>query len=215
MEEVTEKKRAGRPPRKIKSQSLIARTLQEGVENTKASAEELEEIVREAPKMASERPAMRPSMRDEDPRAAAARRAAEIRGHLGGSMDEGLDEFAAPPPPPGWSYEWKRRTVMGQEDPAYLSNLARGGWEPVPTARHPEMMPHNTHAAVIERKGQMLMMRPKEITDEVHANDQRRARERIEMKKQQLTQAPTGHFERTSKDVKVNKSYVPLPVPNE
>ena len=45
-----------------------------------------------------ERPAMRPAMREEDPRAAAARRAAEIRGHLG-TMDEGTDEFAAPPPP--------------------------------------------------------------------------------------------------------------------
>jgi hypothetical protein len=39
-----------------------------------------------------ERPTMRPAMREEDPRVSAARRAAEIRGHLG-SMDEGEDKF--------------------------------------------------------------------------------------------------------------------------
>ena len=35
---------------------------------------------------------MRETMRDDDPRARAARRAAEIRGHRG-DMDEGTDEF--------------------------------------------------------------------------------------------------------------------------
>ena len=46
----------------------------------------------------TDRPAMRPPMREEDPRAAAARRAAEIRGHIG-NMDEGPDKFLTPNAP--------------------------------------------------------------------------------------------------------------------
>lgn len=163
---------------------------------------------------AVERPSMRPAMREEDPRAAAARRAAEIRGHIG-DLDEGTDEFAAPRPPDGWTYEWKQRTVMGAEDPARQVHYARTGWEAVPTARHPEMMPHNGASPIIERKGMVLMQRPKDISDEVRDIDLRRARNQVQAKKQQLSQAPDGHFERSNKDVKIRNSYEPLPVPNE
>jgi len=53
--------------------------------------------------VAAERPAIRPALR-EDPRVAAARRAAEIRNHFQGNMDDGTDRFAAPRPPEGWTY---------------------------------------------------------------------------------------------------------------
>ena len=51
-----------------------------------------------------QRAAMRQAMRDEDPRARAARRAAELRGNIG-DMDEGTDEFFIPPHlvPDGWT----------------------------------------------------------------------------------------------------------------
>lgn len=166
--------------------------------------------------IAPERPAMRPAMRDEDPRVAAARRAAEIRGHLG-NMDEGTDEFRAPPAPDGWEYEWKRRTVMGQEDPAYLVQLARMGWEAVPTFRHPEMMPHAGNHPHIERKGLVLMMRPAVISDEARQIELRKARSQVKHKEQQLHATPDGTMTRDDARVRptISKSYDPIPVPKD
>ena len=46
--ENVEKKSPGRPPRKSKSPSLIARAFQENRENTTASAEELTGIINDA-----------------------------------------------------------------------------------------------------------------------------------------------------------------------
>jgi hypothetical protein len=168
------------------------------------------------PQTVIERPPMRSPLREEDPRAAAARRAAEIRGHLGG-LDEGTDEFSAPPPPDGWTYEWKRKTVMGQEDPAYQIHLARVGWEPVPTKRHPEMMPHNGSHPVIERKGMVLMQRPAVITEEAREIELRRARGQVRAKEEQLSSAPDGQFERNHPQArpKISKGYEPVPVPKD
>lgn len=170
----------------------------------------------EEPVMAPERPAMRPAMRDEDPRARAARRSAELRQHLG-ELEEGTDEFYIDPAsvPDGWSYEWKRKTVMGAEDPAYTVAVARRGWEAVPADRHPEMMPRGATMATIERKGMVLMERPKDITDEVRQNDRRAARRAIQAKEEQLGQAPQGQFERDHPTIKprLKKSYEPMQVP--
>ena len=197
-----DKPRRGRPP-KDKVQAKVGEAV---------VTEEAHEPV--APVV--DRPAMRPPMRDDDPRTAAARRAAEIRQHRGGTMDDGIDEFAAPPPPDGWSYEWKRKSVMGQEDHGYQVKLAHDGWEPVPTSRHPHMMPEGNHPT-IERKGQVLMMRPKVITDEMREVEIRRARQQVRSKEQQLTQAPDGQFERNDPRVRpqIKKGYEPMEVPKE
>ena len=164
------------------------------------------------------RPPLRAEMRDEDPRARAALRAAQIKGHLG-SMDEGIDEFFIEPTvvPDGWTYEWKRKTVMGAEDPSYQVSLARMGWEPVPAGRHPEMMPAGMSKADIERKGMVLMERPKEITDEARAIEQRRAREQVYVKEQQLSNAPEGTLTRDHAQARPNikKSYSPVTIPKE
>ena len=80
----------------------------------------------------------------------------------------------------------RRQRVLGQEDPAYPVALRRTGWEPVPVSRHPEMMPPGA-GGVIERKGMVLMERPKEITDEMKAIDYRNARNQVRTKEQQLT----------------------------
>jgi hypothetical protein len=163
---------------------------------------------------------MRPAMRDDDPRAAAARRTAEILGHLGG-MDEGIDEFYVSPDivPDGWTYEWKRRTIHGQEDPAYQVALARTGWEPVPARRHPEMMPGNWKGDTIERKGMVLMQRPAEITRRVEELDARKARNQVRAKEQQLNAAPPGTFEKEYSDPRtrpqIKKSFEAMPVPKD
>ena len=73
------------------------------------------------------------------------------------------DKFWAPPPPDGWDYQWKRRSVYNQEDPAYQVELARQGWEAVPLSRHSEMMPRGWSGQTIEVEGMTLMERPADL----------------------------------------------------
>jgi len=154
---------------------------------------------------------------EDDPRARAARRAAELRDHLGG-MEQSTDKYYIPPHiiPDGWSYEWKAYEVLGKRNPSYEVQLAHRGWEPVPRTRHPEMMPDSDQGETITRDGQILMERPKEITDEVVAADKRRARDQVRQKETQLGAAPDGHFQRANKDqpmASVKKSFESIPIP--
>lgn len=162
---------------------------------------------------------MRPEVREEDPRTRAARRAAEIRNHINVD-DDGVDDFFIDPAviPPGWSYEWKRRTVMNEENAAYQVQLQLKGWEPVPASRHPEYMPDGGRYSTIERKGMVLMERPLEITEAARQAELRKARLQVRSKEEQLNAAPNGTFERNNKDAslaKVSKSYEPIPIPND
>ena len=171
-----------------------------------------------------ERPVMREDLRmaprEEDPRTRAARRAAEVRDHLG-NMDAGPDDFYIDPKsiPTGWDYEWKRHKVLGQEDPAYMVQTARMGWEPVPANRHPEFMPSGYIGNTIERKGMILMERPKELSDEARQIELKKARNQIRQKEAQLNSAEGGQFGRSKSDgtslVKVNKSYEAIPIPKD
>jgi hypothetical protein len=166
------------------------------------------EIARQAP---------RPEPREEDPRARAAARAAQIRGDNGG-MDEGADEFYIPKGivPDGWTYEWKRHTIWNQEDPAYAVQLAREGWEVVPASRHPQMMPSTWERNTIERKGMLLMERPSEISEEVRRIDLRRAREQVRIKEAQIAGAPDGTFTRDDPRVRPNiKKTFDMPIPED
>ena len=166
---------------------------------------------------APQRAAMRQAMRADDPRERAAKRAAELRGNIG-DMDEGNDEFFIPQHiiPDGWTYEWKRRTVLGQEDPAYQVALARKGWEAIDAARHPEMMPIGARG-IVERKGMVLMERPKEITDEIRQIEKKNARNQVRAKEEQLNSAPEGQFGRDHANVRPNikKSYSPIAIPGD
>ena len=161
---------------------------------------------------------LRASMREEDPRARAARRAAEVRNNIG-SLDEGMDDFYIDQGivPPGWSYEWKRKTVMNQEDPAYQVQLQRTGWDPVPASRHPSYMPDGGRYSTIERKGMVLMERPLELTEEAKNVELRKARNQVRHKEAQLNSAPDGQFGRDHDQVKprIGKSYEAIPVPKE
>jgi hypothetical protein len=164
----------------------------------------------------------RPVRDEEDPRIRAARRAAEILENRG-SMDEGDDEFFIDPRiiPEGWSYEWKRHTILNKEDPSYQVQLARGGWEGVPAFRHPEMMPQGYEGHLIERKGMILMERPMKITQLARDAELRKARSQVRQKEAQLHGAPAGEnspFDPTNKGtpmVKIAKSYEPMPIPKE
>lgn len=158
--------------------------------------------------------------RDDDPRARAARRALELREHMGGDMDDGADKFYIDPRmiPDSWSYEWKTLSVLGKENPGYQVSLAHRGWEAVPRSRHPELMPENHRGDTIERDGQILMERPLEITEEVRALELRKARDQVRSKEQQLSGAPPGQFERDNKGnslLSVKKSFESIPIPDK
>jgi hypothetical protein len=155
---------------------------------------------------------IRPSVRDLSPREAAAQRAAELREH-GSAVEDVTDKFYVDPRtiPDGWSYEWKRQSVYGQEDPSYQIRLASDGWTAVPASRHPEMMPLNSNEATIMRDGCVLMECPTEIVDERKANELRKARMQVRTKEAQLAGSPDGHFERDRP--KISKAYSPIAIP--
>ena len=181
--------------------------------------EALEEVVARA--RSDLRGNSRPPMRESaaDAKARAAERVAQILEH-GELPEEGPDEFYLDRDiiPPGWDYEWKKKSVWGKEDPAYEVQVARGGWEPVPVSRHPELMPANYQGQTIELKGMILMERPMEITKRVKMRDRKVALDQVRQKEAQLTAAPQGQFARNNKGtslVNVSKEYEPMPVPQE
>jgi hypothetical protein len=190
------RKRPGRPPKaKAETQPVV-------------EAVAVEPIV--------DRPPMRPPMREEDPRAAAARRAAEIRSNQ--VDDDGVDEFKLPRAPDGWTYEWKTKSVMGAINHAHLTELRRQGWEEVPTSRHPEEMPLGGHDPVIERKGMILMQRPTVIVEEARAIQIAKARNQVRFKEEQLSGTPEGGLGHRNHDQvkpRISKGYEPLPVPKD
>lgn len=161
------------------------------------------------------------SFRDDDPRDRAARRAAEILGLLTEDDLEGTDEFHIDPAivPTDWTYEWKRVTCFNQEDPAYQVKLARGGWEPVPADRHPEMMPSKGSFEIIERDGMVLMERPAVVTQKIREMEKKRSRDQVRQKEAQLAQVADGQFARVDAQgrstVKLSKTYSPLEVPSD
>jgi hypothetical protein len=161
---------------------------------------------------------MRTEMREESSADRAKRRAAEIRGHLGG-LDDGTDEFYVDITcvPDGWTYEWKRLTLLGAEDPTYTVHLARMGWEPVPSSRHPEMMPSGWTRGTIERKGLILMERPSEVVDEARRLQDRAARDQVRAKEAQLSGTPDGTMTRDHEKVRpaIKKSFEAMPVPKD
>jgi hypothetical protein len=179
--------------------------------------ERVEETVME-PVTAVPRAEMRSEVREEDSRSRAARRAAEIRGHIG-DMDQGVDEFYVDPTiiPEGWTYEWKRLAILGQEDSTHQIHLARMGWEAVPARRHPGMMPASWSKATIERKGMILMERPTEVVEEARRIQNRAAKDQVRAKEAQIAGAPDGTMTRDHAQTrpKINKSFEAMPIPKE
>jgi len=151
---------------------------------------------------------MRPPVRADDPRALAAKRAAEIRNNSS-DLDDGIDEFATPPAPDGWTYEWKRKSSMNMEDVSHMNHVRRTGWTAVPVERHPEMMQVGAEGS-IERKGMLLMERPEEITLDAKARELRDARQQVNIKSGQMDpKGKGGLLNRQDSQVapKISKSY--------
>jgi hypothetical protein len=151
---------------------------------------------------------MRPPVRSDDPRAMAAKRAAEIRNNSS-ELDNGTDEYATPPAPDGWTYEWKRKSVMNMDDISHMNHVRRTGWMPVPVERHPEMMQVGAEGS-IERKGMILMERPEEITNDFRNKDLRAARQQVQIKEGQMDPKGKGGLisrDDAHVDPKIKKDY--------
>lgn len=66
--------------------------------------------------------------------------------------------------PDGVEYSWVRESCLGQHDPYRITYMAKRGYTPVPSDRHPEF-PTNERG-YIYREGQVLCERPKEWREE-------------------------------------------------
>lgn len=140
-------------------------------------------------------------------------RAREIRENMpeGGSQ---RDKFYAPPPPDGFDYQWKMKTVMGEEFHSYQVDLMRNGWEPVPLERHPELMPGGWQGNTIEIDGLVLMERPKIFTEEARQDEARTAREAVMVKEAQMREGRAGDLGKREVQ-KLSKSRSPIAVPGD
>ena len=96
--------------------------------------------------------------------------------------------------PPGVSYEWKRKSCYGAEDRDHMTNLMDNHWQAVPSDRHPGM--------VTEKDGQILMERPKYLTDEARQEDYDIAMGDVSRVSQGLLDTPQGTMTRNHPTVK-------------
>ena len=164
---------------------------------------------------------MRSDMREESSIERAKRRTAELSGQLE-HVNEGGDKFYvdADMIPEGWAYEWKRRLLLGAEDPSHMVELARSGWEPVPLNRdnkHLAMMPAGWAGNTIERDGMILMERPSEVVEEARRRHDYLARKQVRDKEAQIAGTPDGTLTRDHAQARpqIKKSYEAIPVPKD
>ena len=152
----------------------------------------------------------------DEKKASLARAEARLR-EIRDSIPEGgalRDKFWAPEAPAGWTYEWKVRTVMNEEQSSYIVELARNGWEAVPLNRHPDMMPHGWKGETIEVEGLVLMERPAILTQEDRAMEARNAREAVAIKEAQLREGRSGDLGKREVQ-RFSKSTSPINIPGD
>ena len=104
-----------------------------------------------------------------------------------------LDEF------PDVSFEFKRHTCKGEEDPSYLRYMRQQGWEPVMYEDVPKMAPSGETGSVLI-DGQLLMARPLALTQRAQSEVKRLADQQIADRNKFMGVAPAGHAPRLSPD---------------
>lgn len=117
--------------------------------------------------------------------------------------------------PEGSSYEWKRHTVGGLEDPFYIAQMRTQGWEPVNPKAHPNWVPPGYTLPYIIKGGQILMERPMELTQEAITEMKNLTRNRMREAEQRLGLTPRDTMTRAHPDVKprVSKEVMrPIPI---
>lgn len=116
------------------------------------------------------------------------------------------------------SYEWKRFSTMGQEDPFYIASLREQGWEAVPPSRHPNWLPPGYTGQHIIKGGLMLMERPIELSIEAYHEGRALAKRQVRDAEARLGMTPKGELTRNFPGVepRITKEYVrPMPIQGE
>jgi hypothetical protein len=166
----------------------------------------------EAPRPSVDRPSIRP----DDSRTEASKRAAELRQHRVDNVatDDTFDVSKLAPE--GWTYQWHTWSIYEQRQTANLMASENRGWQPVPRERHPHMMPKDSTLDFILDRGNILMMLPTEIVDEYRQAELKAARDQVRWKEQQIAGTPEGTLPRDHAQArpKISKSFEAMPVPD-
>lgn len=104
--------------------------------------------------------------------------------------------------PEGSSYEWKRWSVNGLEDPFYIAQMREQGWEPVNPKSHPTWVPPGYSQPHIIKGGMILMERPQSLTDEAKAENRKLAKQQMREAEQRLGMTPKDTLTRDHEGVK-------------
>lgn len=112
--------------------------------------------------------------------------------------------------PDDMSWEWKRETVVGQPDESHQINLRENHWKAVDATRLPQMVSAGA-TGPIRRMGQVLMERPKYLTDEARQEDLDIANNNVRDRESSLGATPAGQFTRNhpsvhNKAMRLNKT---------
>lgn len=123
--------------------------------------------------------------------------------------------------PDGMRYNWKTKSVFGQEQHRRFGRYQATGWEPVPASRHPGLFTPRDYEGEIEYDGLILMEKPEELCRQTEAREFRKAREQVQAKEQQLRGGDaikTGfdsHHQSARRASYVKKEYERIDVPEE
>lgn len=118
-----------------------------------------------------------------------------------GTTQDNMFDLPVDEIPSDLTYEWKRLSNLGMEDPFYIAGLREQGWEPVPPSRHPNWVPPGYNQPNIIKGGLILMDRPKELTDEARREERQLARQQVREAEQRLGVTPKGELTRQHEGV--------------
>lgn len=175
---------------------------------------EIDSRAREAKAVKAENPA--PATTKETAEQSRARAEAKIRQLRGNPELSGMDrdKYWAPPPPEGWDYQWRLKSVMGRDEIDQIRQDELNGWEAVPLSRHPELMPRDWKGSTIEVGGLVLMERPLIFTQEARDEEKRLAREAVMTKEAQMREGRSSDLGPRQVN-RFSKTRAPIDVPDE
>jgi hypothetical protein len=160
-------------------------------------------------------------------RAVALNRAGQPVQRAGSSS--GVNQFDHPPPPEGWSWEWKAEFVLKQPNTAHMAEMRRVGWEPVLYENHPgifapEFDPDTGERTKgpVRRLDMMLMERPIVLTLEAMQDEKNKADNRVHVSRQQYRAGPdtkgsqTAVYDDTARGIAVTRTHMePVVMPGQ
>lgn len=145
------------------------------------------------------------------------------------AAEAGVDQFHIPRnlPPPGWSWEWKEESVLGEVRHGVQAQQAQVGWEPVMYESYPGIFaPEFDHdgkkiTGPVRRGGLMLKERPMALTDEAKMDERRKALERVGQARNQYSRldpraagATTAEWDQTAQRASyINQSQERIDIP--